>query len=432
MSSIYISVLLTCIAFILVAHIKPLKDNFYLGTGQYGSWVSGISIVAAFTGGGALINTTMLASKYGVWAFFDVFPAVIGLGISAIFASVGFFGKHFSENFFDIQGDIYDRRAVGIHYAQIAFLYVLVIAAQFRAVATVAEQMHVSVWLAVLFCAATVAVYAFKGFNAVTKTDVLQVILMVPMYIVIALMAFESSSIPQTDISNPSSEMPLSLIIALCLPFIFLPISQELHQRGATVVTDKNVIHSRLIASLVYAALGSLLVFSFSQNPNLSFANVISGKNTVAAIIIAVGLVSAILSTLDTSTNIASHALQKLPSFSQLSPAIAQIILLLIGVSIFLFFKTILAIILFALFLYMAGPAFTFIGIYAGIHPRYCAAIGAIFSSLQAFFHFEGGKLLKWGIAENIPLSDPVIMGISLLLVQAVVLIILGVRRRLS
>jgi len=433
MSHIYIAIIVTSAAFILVAHVKPLKSSFYLGPGHYGPWVSGISVVATFTGGGALINTTMLASKYGEWAFFDVFPAVIGLLASALLVSIGFFGKRFSENFFDIKNDLYNRQAVATHYAQVAFLYVLVMAAQLRAVATVADQLQIPTLVAVLFCTATVAVYAFRGFAAVTRTDMLQLAFMVPLYIILAYVAFEPNGLPLNEATTTQVDMPLSLIIALCLPLFFLPISQEIHQRGAAVATNKNITYSYLLAAAIYALLGSLLVIAFSSAPHLSFARIISGENGFAAVAVTVGLLSAILSTLDTSTNIASHAFQKLSPFSRLWPAVAQVFLLIISALLFLYFKTVLSIILFALFLYMAGPALTFVGVFAGIHPRACALAGGIFSSLQAFFHFKGGKLLEYeAISAVLPLADPIRMGILLLLAQAAVLVTLGIRRRFT
>lgn len=431
MNSIYIAVLVTCAIFIIIAHVKPAKTGFYVESERYGAWVTALSIVAAFTGGGALINTSMLASQYGKWAFFDVFPAVIGLIISAILVSVGFFGKQFSGNFFDIKSDLYDRRAVTLHYTQVSFLYVLVMAAQFRAVTTVADHLQVPAGLAVFICAITVAVYAFRGFAAVTRTDILQIIFMLPLYFVLAFIAFEPNEVVATETIIAQSDMPLSLIMALCLPLLFLPISQELHQRGAAVTTDRNITYSYMIAAAVYTLLGVLLVITFSSTQGISFAKIISGKNSFAAVVVTVGLLSAILSTLDTSTNIASHAVQKLGPLQHINPAISQIILLILGALIFLYFKTVLSIILFALFLYMAGPALTFIGVFVGIHPRLCAIVGGLFCTLQGFFHFKGGKLIEIELVSNVlPISNPIQMGILLLLIQAVVLVALGVRRR--
>ena len=172
-------------------------------------------------------------------------------------------------------------------------------------------------------------------------------------------------------------------------------------------------------------------MITFSSAPSVSFANIISGKNSFAAIIVTVGLLSAILSTLDTSTNIASHAVQKIAPFQRINPAISQIFLLIIGALIFLYFKTVLSIILFALFLYMAGPALTFIGIFVGIHPRSCAIVGGLFCALQGFFHFKGGRLIEIEIISNLlPISNPIQMGILLLFIQAVVLVVIGIRRR--
>ena len=430
MAIIYLAVLATCALFIIAAHVKPAKTGFYLGSGQYGAIISAISVVAAFTGGGALINTSMLATKYGKYAFYDVYSAVVGLLISAILVSIGFFGKKFSENFFDIKSNQYDKRAVSIHYAQVGFLYSLVIAAQFRAVTTVATNLQISPSIAVLVCAITVAIYAFRGFDAVTRTDVLQIVLMLPMYIILASFACEPQSLSTIDTLPQQTEMPLPLIMALCLPLIFLPISQELHQRGAAVPTNRKIIFSYIIAAAIYSLFGTLVVSTFSNNLSLSFSSIISGNNVFVSVAVTIGLLSAILSTLDTSTNIASHAIQKISLFSRIPPAFSQILLLALGVVIFLYFKTVLSIILFALFLYMAGPALTFIGIYGGIHPRFCAIVGTTFCSLQAFFHFKGGKLIEFNLLHFLPLSDPIQMGLLLLLTQIVVLIVLGIKRK--
>lgn len=145
----------------------------------------------------------------------------------------------------------------------------------------------------------------------------------------------------------------------------------------------------------------------------------------------AVGFFSAILSTLDTATNVASHAVQKLHPFRNLHPALVQGALLLAGGILFLYFKTVLSLILFALFLYMAGPAFTFFAISAGLHPRRAAAVGATFCILQSFVHFSMAKYV--GMAELLKaytLDDPLRVAIYLLLAQLVVLSALLVHRR--
>ena len=431
MTDIYIAIVLVSILFILVAHVWPNQSAFYLGSGHYGAIVSGLSIVAAFTGGGALVNTTSLASKYGTWALFDVFPAVIGLAISAALVAIGFFGKRFSTDFFDINSNLYDSRAVTIHYAQVAFLYLLVMSAQFRAVATIASQLNIQPQLAVIFCAALVGVYAFKGFTAVTRTDILQIFLMFPLYIVLAAIAFEPSRSLQDLPVSAQIDMPIDLIIALSLPVFFIPISQEIHQRGAAVDSSRKIALSYLLAASVYTVLGLLLVLTFAGNQNLSFSSVIAGGNRFIAIVVAVGLFSAILSTLDTSTNIASHSFQKLKPFDRFNPALVQSGLLLIAVLLYLYFKTVLSIILFALFLYMAGPALTFIGVFVGIHPRLCATVGGVFASLQMFVHFKASDLLSsTDISKFLPINNPIKLGIILLLLQTTVLAFLGLHRK--
>ena len=427
MITVYTSLILICLLFIAVAHLKKTPLSFYLGSQKYGPIISATSIVAAFTGGGAVLNTSGLATQYGNWALFDVFPSVLGLLLCALFVRVKFFGKSFSANFFNVEGSLYDRRAILVHYAQIGLLYTLVIAAQLRAVATVAVQLNIPVWLAIAVCCVTVAAYASRGFNAVTKTDVAQLLLMLPMYFILAYIAFEPA------VKSPAlqvNSMPVPLVLALCLPLFFLPISQEIHQRGAAA-EEKAVGTSYLLAAIIYLLMGLLLVTAFSKNHNLSLIALITGTNPFAAAVIAIGVFAAILSTLDTSTNIASHAFQQLPRIEQLPPSFVQAGLLAVGSILFLFFPTILSLILFALFVYMAGPALSFVAMYSGIHPKKTAFIGAVFVALQTTGQFRPTVFTQLPLMpKSFQQMDSIQIGLALILIQIFVLVVMKLRRK--
>ena len=433
MTTVYIAMALVCILFLVVAHTRSHPLSFYLGSQHYGPIISAMSIVAAFTGGGAILNTSGLAAKYGNWAYFDVMPAVVGLLLSAILVRIKFFGKTFSATFFDVNSAVYDKKAITVHYAQIALLYTLVIAAQLRAVATVAAHMNMPAWLAVALCCITVAMYSFRGFDAVTRTDVVQLILMLPMYMILAYVACEPQVVAtSTEVLNKSA-MPIPLAIALCLPVFFLPISQELHQRGASAINETTVGKSYIIAGVLYLLLGSVLVTAFSHAPALDLMAIVNGRNPVAAVLVSVGILSAILSTLDTSTNIASHAAEQLPLMNRVPSAVIQVILLAIGSILFLFFPTVLSLILFALFVYMAGPALSFVAVYGGIHPRHSAIVGTIFVALQTAGQFEYVAFTNLPHMPAIMRTiDNVQIGLILLIIQIAVLAIVRICRRYS
>lgn len=433
MITVYIALASICILFVVIAHVRAHPISFYLGSGHYGPIISAMSIVAAFTGGGAIINTSGLAAKYGNWAYFDVIPAVVGLLLAALLVRIKFFGKNFSATFFDVNSALYDKKAITVHYAQIALLYTLVIAAQLRAVATVAIYVDLPAWFAVALCCITVAAYAFRGFDAVTRTDVVQLLLMLPMYMILTYIAFEPNNTGTSIAVSQQVAMPIPLAIALCLPAFFLPISQEIHQRGASVANKEAVGKSYVIASVLYLVLGSLLVTAFSHTPTLDFMAIVKGPNPVAAVLVAVGILSAILSTLDTSTNIASHAAEQLPRMNRVPSAVIQVLLLTIGSVLFLFFPTVLSLILFALFVYMAGPALSFIAVYSGIHPRQSAIIGSIFVALQTAGQFKYTALTHLPhIPAIIRSLDNVQIGLILLLIQVAVLVVFRIYRRFA
>lgn len=425
---IYVVPLAVSILFIVITLPRPQERYFYLGSGRYGSLISAVSIFAAFTGGGALINTSGLAAKYGYWAFFDVIPAAAGLLIAAVLVYFRFYGREFSRSFFDIKSNIYDKRAISVHYAQIAFLYVLVVAIQLRAVSTVAAQIDISPSLAVVFCCLSVGLYAFRGFDAVTRTDVAQVLLMLPLYLILIYAAHQPA--PPTS-SHSFDVMPTPLIVALCLPFLFVPISQEVHQRGAAANSDQSVWKAYAIAGFLYLLLASMVVHAFASKPQMTLSSIIQGDNVVAAIIAIVALQAAIFSTLDTATNIASHAAQKISVLSKIRASIMQVLVLLCGAAVFLFFSTVLSLVLFALFLYMTGPALTFLAIWAGVHPRYASIIGALFIALQGLVHFRVERLISADLLGKYALiNEPVEAGLILLLGQFLILMLIAIYRR--
>jgi hypothetical protein len=423
----------TALFFIIICYVKLRSIDFYLGTGSYPAWISATSMVAAFIGGGAILNTSELAEKYGNWALADVFPSVLGLTVAVVLIFFNFFGKNFSKSFFSIDNKTYAALGVNFHYFQVAFLYILVIAAQFRGTSSFCEAIGIPAWLGVIISALIVALYSYRGFSAVTRTDVVQFFFLIPMYFVFLLFSFDpniSAPIP----ASPQVAMPWSLVIALSLPFFFLPISQEIHQRAASAKDDRTVLGSYIFAAFILLILGSSLVISFSHKPGLSVLSIIRGNNIVASIAVAVGVFAALLSTIDTAVNISAHAFQQLPKFRSIPPPLLQSSILVASAIIFNIFPSILSLILFAMFIYIAGPALTFIAVWLGVHPKKAIALSAFFFTSHAFIQFR----LPAIISSNFPifssvaslLSDKVICGLLLILSQFVIIIVLTLVRR--
>ena len=246
-----IGILLISLVFIAVAHFRTSATSFYLGTRQYGATKTAFSIVAAFTGGGSIINLMGLAAQYGYYAFFDVLPAVVGLLAAGFLAYKGFFGRSFSSEFFDITNPVYSRYAVRTHYFTIALLYVLVLAAQFRGISMLSTSLKVPSIAGVVFAVVVIAIYAWRGFSAVTRTDFVQCLLLFVLFLVLLFVGFQP--VVEGAIERAAFKpMPITLIMALSLPLFFVPISQEIHQRGASARDEKSLRSSYLIAAFLY------------------------------------------------------------------------------------------------------------------------------------------------------------------------------------
>ena len=417
--------------FLFIAFFKINRENFYLGSGKYGPGVSAVSIMAAFAGGGAIINTSQLSSQFGYWALFDVLSVFFALILASFLAFIGFFGKKFSQEFFSINRDHFDKPAVILHYIEIGILYIFVIAAQLRGVALFAETLGVPVFIAVPFVCVTVALYAHRGFSAVTRTDFVQFIGIMLLAILLgSAWVFQIELSEQSAVEISKKQMPLSLIISLSLVVIFAPISQEIHQRGAASVSDSTLKRSYVLAAFLYLFLGASIVAVFSTSGLNSVLDLVQSSSPIVAYVAIFAMYSALLSTIDTSTNISAHAWQQMPRLRNLPPLFLQCLCLSIAGVLFLFFSEILSILLVAIFIYISGPAMNFGFVYFGVHPRMSSWIALAFVTSHVLVHIRFSEYFG-GDAVEFWINDPKHISLLLLVLQFSILLAVGLYRRL-
>jgi hypothetical protein len=261
-----------------------------------------------------------------------------------------------------------------------------------------------------------------------------QLVFMIPLYFVVLLQAAEPISGAVSTAAVTQVQMPITLVLALALPALFLPISQEIHQRAASAKDDNAVGRSYILAAAVYLVLGGILVTSVALTPGLTIPGLLDNRNTFVVAAVAVGIFSALLSSMDTAVNISAHALQKLPRLSSAPSPLVQIGVLISAFIVFLFFPTILSLILLALFVYMAGPALTFVAIYLGVHPRRAAGVSVVFCALHSFVHlklaaFDWTQVPQWA---GTILGDKNLTSMLLVGLQVLILLVLFLKRRLG
>lgn len=419
--------ILAAILFIVVG-LRAKEGRDFWG-GRYGPAVMGAALAASYTGGGAIFGISGLAQRHGYWALIDSLASAAGLFLTAFLAYRGFFGKSFARDFFHPESRIRNKNYLRMNNVSIATLYIMVIAAQYRAAINLGDYFNFQ-WSGVsfaAFCAAVVAVYSVRGFAATTRTDVLQIALMAPLYLILLMAAFgdlDLGAAPEPALGQQTS-MPWSVFLTLCLPFIFIPMSQELMQRNASATNSDEIWRSNALAALIVLSFGIALVSSFSLVPSLSIPRLLNAPGVIVPALVAVGVMAALLSTMDTAANIAAKSLGSIPGLERISPWGRTVIALLAAVPALYFGSTVLSFIYAAIFIYLAGPALGFLALTRRLSPRQATAISSVFVSLQVGLAWDNAQTQFLRQFFSISSNDITLLGLSLVVVQAAVVLLL-------
>lgn len=356
MNLYWIVFLLSFLIFLLVGFLAKRTGDYFQGTSSYGIFTTSAGILASFIGGAAILNTVVLANDYGYYALVDVIPTSLALILSFFFLN-----KKRAKAFFDAT-EYKDKFSPKYHHVVIFILYILVMVAQFVGFNQVKDVLEIDgTVLIVLLTAAIIWIYSLKGFSAVNATDRLQFIMMVIGFYLLNFFNITLFSTSNTDtIVIPKSSMPISLVIALFLPFFFVPISQEVHQRISAAKDELIVRKSLLLAGILYFILGLITVYIGSNASEKGLTGILHSLDLgILKSICFLAIITALISTADTALNISSHSFFSLfNSISKKHYPLMSFLILIVVIALTQFFPSILSVILLALFIYMSGPAY--------------------------------------------------------------------------
>jgi hypothetical protein len=421
---IYTVCLIAGFFYIFIGITAPVNGGYFHG--KYPPLIMAVALLATYTGGGALFGISALAQKFGYWALIDCIASGLALVVTAVLVQRGAFGKTFARDFFDPNSRVTDQSFLSLHFLSISALYILVIAAQLKAANQLAVQIGLPGWVGVASCVIFVGGYASKGFAATTRTDIAQVLCMIPLYVILAMAAFGEISAIQSSATTPAVqlEMPLPLCITLALPFIFIPLSQELMQRNASAGTNEEVAKCNLVAAILVIAFGGTLTCAFAYNPAINFSALLNGPGYLVPSLVALGVMAAILSTMDTAANISSRALGDVPMIRMFPPTVRAWLSLIIAGFLFSFFPTVLTMIYAAIFVYLSGPAMCYLAVWSGVRPRVVAPVGSAFVAAQIAVGTDN-ELLRNSIRFVFGQSaDSTVVGLSLAAVELILIAI--------
>lgn len=370
---------------------------FFLGDQSYGMAITISAIVASFVGGGALINQIQLSGTFGYWALWNVFPSVIGLLIASRFVD-----RAVSDDFFNVRGSFYGLTVKTVHFLTISILYFLVLVAQFAGVSKLASALNVPSLAAIIFIVVLVSLYSRGGFTAVTRTDVIQFLIIIALTMILSLFSMFGNQAGPIE-PPTTAPMPTSLVIALCLPIMFLPFAQELHQRTAAASPNTSAKSVLLLSALFYGVIGVTLTHYVIVSNSSNLTTMIQTLPPIVGAIALLAVFVALISTIDTSVNIVAHGVGQVAGTTAENThwfPIIQFLALGIAAIAQVTSPSILSMIVLAMFFYMSGPAATYFGYRYGSQVRFLPIITvfALIFHVMAFFISENAIAISLGV----------------------------------
>ncbi len=401
--------------FLAVGLFTKKSPDYYQGSRDYNSFSTTAGIIASFIGGGSIINLIELSNQYGYWALADVIPSSLGLLFAAYFVS-----RKYSNTFF--KNNIYNSQpAYVFHHSIILFLYILVMTAQFIGIGKLLSMSGIeNTHFLIIATACVILIYSFKGYNAVVNTDKIQFLILLTCFYLLLLVTnifFPESKEANSLVSIENTKMPLSLVISLSLPFFFIPISQELHQRSSASVNQNVLRKSFAVSGILYFILGGLVVYT-SSSASSGLEGIIGlMPHHSLRILMFFAVMTALVSTIDTALNIANHSLSSIIGKEKLQNEKVLLSIPILGCVLLLStqFPSILSVILLALFVYMSGPAFIVVAKNTGLTQRKTL----IFSGVSILIH----------IVFKLLLESPLSFSLLIILIQYVGILFIGTKK---
>ena len=238
---------------------------FAVGERNFGWFRITAGLSATFVGGSAVINVAGLGYTYGWAGLTDAVAISSALVLSAILVVP----RLFHQRNISLGGSLHvSGRLVNAATGLLStVVYTLITAAQIVALIKVAQPFF-PVHPAVLALVATLGIAAYViygGYNSVTVTDVIQFTIVSTCYFAIVALTLLAGT-PATPGTGTTAAaiaarpMPLDLLLLLVVPFLFVPVSQDLHIRVNGARSQRDARIGVLLAGAVYLLFGAISV----------------------------------------------------------------------------------------------------------------------------------------------------------------------------
>jgi len=350
-----IILIIICCVFIFTTLLFKKKGHFFLGQKNKGILETTLSVTASWIG----VTSMLVLSS---WIFELGHAAIWYLASPSVFLILlGLFGTSKIRKIKGVQlGDYFENNSIKkLTIAFISIIYILVLGAQIVGFAKISQVFNVSYEFGLTLSCLTIIIYlGLGGFDAVSKTDIFQAILIFLTLIGLFLV----TPIKFNNIDFNAAINPFSLKFQFSALFLtqglLMIVAQENHQRIKAAKSDKvaklSIVFSGIIL-LIFTLSIYLITISIGKQEQNPLLFKISQLSAYIKIFFSIGFLAAALSTADTALNISSYSISSLVNPKNKKGLMWLIIIFttLISGSIALFLPSIKTIILIAINLYI-------------------------------------------------------------------------------
>ena len=208
-------------------------SQFTMSKNKLGWFIIATGISMTFVGGAAILTTASIGYTFKWYALIDPVALLSGLFIVLIFYKV--YKKDNGITISDLLSSNYKELTILIGVVT-SLTFVLIVAANFVALSKLLVPYFPSIHPPLITFVVSTLIFSYVfwgGFNSVTRTDVLQYILIIIMLIVPILIFIVGNynNLVAPKISHEFSTMPVDYIILFSIPILFIPLSQDINLR---------------------------------------------------------------------------------------------------------------------------------------------------------------------------------------------------------
>ncbi len=373
-----ILIIISLLSFLLIGLLVKRSSmssysEFTMTRGKLNWFTIACGISMTFTGGAAILTTASVGYTFKWYALID--PIALMIGLLVVLAFYKKYENDTGTTISDLLSSNHKGLSVLIGIVT-SFTFILIVAANFVALSKLLSPFFPSINPLLITFVVSTMVFSyvfFGGFNSVTKTDILQFVLITAL-LIIPLLVFivkRQGNLAADEITHEFSVMPIDYIILFSIPALFTPLSQDINLRIKSAKNQKNGKIGLIMGGLFYFSItlttayvgiclgdNNVELVDPEQAIPFFFKNSFNGFGFIAIIASLAAIISTLDSyTLNSITSISNDIIKPLSKRSDNVPRTiktASLITYVIAMAIALFFNKVLALSLTSLLVYIS------------------------------------------------------------------------------